>query len=114
MGYTLKIVSGCFEPSQSQRITSGLNANSTLSPKYSFHKSSSYHKSCWVFCSFVCLFVCFLAYLYSAGTQHGNLHPAGLPILFCRPTKEPMSATANTGKKSGEVLEKMQVNGPEG
>ena len=23
-------------------------------------------------------------------------------------------ATANTGKKSGEVLEKMQVNGPEG
>ena len=34
---------------------------------------------------------------YSAGL-HGN------PVL----------ATGNTGKKSGEVLEKMQVNGPEG
>ena len=40
-----------------------------------------------------------LAYLYSAGTQHGNLHPAGLHILFCWPTKEPVLATANTGKK---------------
>ena len=29
----------------------------------------------------------FLAYLYSAGTQHGNLHPAGWPILFCGPTQ---------------------------
>ena len=29
-----------------------------------------------------------LAYLYSAGTQHGNLPPAGWPILFCRPTQE--------------------------
>ena len=43
MGYTLKIVSGCFEPSQSQRITSGLNTNFALSPNYSFHKSS-HHK----------------------------------------------------------------------
>ena len=25
-------------------------------------------------------------YLYSAGTQHGNLHPAGWPTSFCRPT----------------------------
>ena len=31
----------------------------------------------------------FLAYLYSAGTQHGNLHPARWPILFCGPTHEP-------------------------
>ena len=31
----------------------------------------------------------FLAYLYSAGTQHGNLHLAGWPILFCGPTQEP-------------------------
>ena len=31
----------------------------------------------------------FFAYLYSAGTQHGNLHPTGWPILFCGPTKEP-------------------------
>ena len=31
----------------------------------------------------------FWAYLYSAGTQHGNLNPVGWPILFCRPTQEP-------------------------
>ena len=44
------LVSWCFEPSQPPRITSGLNTNSTLSPSYSFLKSS-YHKSClFVFC----------------------------------------------------------------
>ena len=66
-----QLVSWCFEPSQPRRITSALNTNFTLSPSYSFHKSS-YHKS-WGF---------FLAYLYSVDTQHGNLHPAGRPILF--------------------------------
>ena len=74
------LVSRCFKPSQPQRITSGLSTNFTLSPSYSFHKSS-YHNSCFV------LFV-FLAYLYFAGTQHGSLHPAGWPILFCGPTQE--------------------------
>ena len=58
------------------------------STSYSFHKS------------------CFLSYLYSMGTQHGNLHQAGRPVLLCGPTQEPVLATANTGKKSGEVLEK--------
>ena len=43
---TVSLVRGCFEPSQPQRITSGLNTNFTLSPSYSFHKSS-YHKSCF-------------------------------------------------------------------
>ena len=52
--------------------------------------------------------------LYAGGTQLGNLHPAGWPILFCGPTQKPVLATAKTGEKSGEVLEKMQVNGPEG
>ena len=43
-----KLVSRCFEPSHPQRIiTSGLNTNFTLSPSYSFLKSS-YHKSCFV------------------------------------------------------------------
>ena len=56
----------------------------------------------------------FIACLYSVGTQHGNPHPTGWPILFCVPTQEPVLATANTGKKLGGVLEKMQVNGPEG
>ena len=40
----LELVTCCFEPSQPQRITSGLNTNFTLSQSYSFHKSS-YHKS---------------------------------------------------------------------
>ena len=47
----LAAVSWCFESSQPQRITSGLNTNCTLSPSYSFHKSS-YHKS-----SFFSLFI---------------------------------------------------------
>ena len=41
----LNLVSWCFEPSQPQRTTLGLNTNFTLS--YSFHKSS-YHKSCFL------------------------------------------------------------------
>ena len=55
----------------------------------------------------------FLDYLYSADTKHGNLYPKGWPILFCGRTQEPVLATANTRKKSGEGLEKVQVNGPE-
>ena len=42
-----QLVSWCFKPSQPQRITSGLNTNFTLSPSYSFQKSS-YHKSCFL------------------------------------------------------------------
>ena len=84
-----QLVSWCFEPSQPQRITSGLNTNFTLSPSYSFHESS-YRKSCF--------FVGFFAYLYSVGTQHGNLHPAGWPILVYGPKQKPMLATANAGK----------------
>ena len=38
------VVSWCFEPSQPQRIPSGLNTNFNLSPNFSFHKSL-YHKS---------------------------------------------------------------------
>ena len=40
----------------------------------------------------------FWAYLHSVGTQHGSLHPAGWPILFCGPTQELVLATANAGK----------------
>ena len=74
------LVSWCFKPSQPQRITSGLHTNFTLSPSYSLHKSL-YHKPY--------LLLLFLAYLYSAGTQHGNPHPAVWPILFCGPTQGP-------------------------
>ena len=48
------------------------------------------------------------------GDSNRNLHPEGWPILFCGPTQELVLATANTGKKLGEVFEKMLVNGPEG
>ena len=73
----VSLISRCFEPSQPQWITSGLDTNFTLSPSYQFHKSS-YHKSCF-----------YLACFHSAGTQHGNLPSAGWPISFCRPTQEP-------------------------
>ena len=120
----INIVSWCFEPSQPQRVTLGLNTNFNLSPIHSFHKSL-YHK--YFFSSndssnSIHNFgtqnqknnnTCFGACLYSVSTQHGNLHPAGWPILFCGPSQELVLATAKR-KKSGEVLEKMQVNGPEG
>ena len=100
------LVSWCFEPSQPQRITSGLNTNFTPSPNYSFHKSS-YHKSC-----FFSLF-----FLYSAGTQHRNLLPAGWPILFSRPTQEQVLATANTRqnwervwKNAGEWTRRVEIS----
>ena len=56
---------------------------------------------------------CFGAYLYSTSTQHGNLHPTGWPILFCRPTQEPVLTTANV-TKLGRGFGQMQVNGPKG
>ena len=56
--------------------------------------------------------VFFLAYLYSAGTQHRNLHPAGWPIL--RAYTGTNVSHSQHRKKSGEVFEKMQVNGLEG
>ena len=87
--HALELVSWCSEPSQPQRITSGLNTNFTLSQTYSFHKLS-YHKSC--FLNF------FLANSYSNSIKHGNLQPAGWPILFCGPTQEPVLATANARK----------------
>ena len=49
---------------------------------------------------------CFGAYWYSTSTQHGNLHPAGWPILFCALTQEAVLATANIEKKLGRGFEK--------
>ena len=88
------LVSWCFEPSQLQRITSGLNSNFSLSPSHSFHKSI-HHKSFLSLSLSLSLSLfnhssksihnfgtqnqkkSFGAYLYSRSTQHGNLHPAG-------------------------------------
>ena len=68
-----QFVSGCFQPSQPQRITSGLKTNFSISPSYSFHShhtTSHIFRACW----------------YSTGTQYGNLHPAGWAISFYGPT----------------------------
>ena len=82
-------VSLCFEPSQPQRITSGLNTNFTLSPSYSFHNSSCH--------------------------KYMLFEPIYIPwVLFCGPTKEPVFATANAGKYQERFMKKMLVNGPEG
>ena len=43
-----QLVSWCFEPSQPERITSGLNKNFTLSPSQLFHKLS-YHNFFYYF-----------------------------------------------------------------
>ena len=40
----------------------------------------------------------FSLFFYSTGTQHGNLHPAGWPVLSCGPTQEPVLPAANKGK----------------
>ena len=45
----------------------------------------------------------FWAYGYSAGTQHGNLHPAGWPILFCGPTQEPCVSHSQQGRNRERV-----------
>ena len=44
------LVGWCFQPSQPQRITSGLNTNFTLSPSHSFHKSC--FLSPFIFCQY--------------------------------------------------------------
>ena len=84
---------GAVSPVNHKRIISGLKTNFTLSPTYSFHKSS-YQKSC------------FWAYLYSAGTQHGNLPPVGWPILFCGPTEEPRASYSQHRKNRDRIWKK--------
>ena len=107
------LVSPCFKPRKQQRITSRLNTNFSLSPSYShsFHKSL-YHKFFFfLFSNHSSISIhnfgtqnqrnnntCFGAYLYSTSNQHGNLHRAGWPILFCGPTQEPVLDTANSGR----------------
>ena len=100
------LVSWRFEPSQPQRITSGLNTNFTLSPSHSFHKSS-YHKSCF-FNFFFSLFIF---------RGHSTREPASNRVTYSilrAYTGTGVSHGKHMKKQSGEVLEKMQVNGPEG
>ena len=55
--------------------------------------------------------------IYIPWAQHGNLHPAGWPILFCGPTQEPVLAAANTGntrekfwKNAGEWTGRVEIS----
>ena len=115
--------SWCFEPSQPQRIISGLKTNFSLSPTYSYHRSL-YHKSLFLKPQLK-LYpqfwknsnTCFGTHLYSAGTKHGNLHQ--LSVTMSRVTYFILRSHIGTvvshsqhRKNLEEVLEKMQVNGP--
>ena len=98
-----QLVSWCFEPSQPQRITSGLNTNFTLSPSHSFLKLS-YHKTSVVFFS---LFIF---------REHSAWEPASSRVtcFILRVYTGTGVSHSQDRKKSGEVLDKMQVNRPEG
>ena len=52
----------------------------------------------------------FLAYLYSAGTQHGNLHPAGGPILFYGPTQKRKKIERGFGKNADEWTGRVEIS----
>ena len=82
-------VSWCFEPSQPQRVTSGLYTNFTLYPSYSFHKPS-YHKSCFFYCCCFLLLLLLLLFLFLAyfifrghstrnSTRHSTRHSTRAP-----------------------------------
>ena len=119
-GLVSSLVSWSSEPSQLQRVTSGLKTNFSLSlSKLSIPQVITPQVSFSQILSTISerrprkTITGFGAYLYSAGTQHGNLHPAGWLTLFCGPTQELVLATANTGK-TWERFGKMQLNGPGG
>ena len=92
------MVSWCFEPSQPQRITSGLNTNFTLSPSYSFHKSSHHLFFEPIYTPRAISTGTRILHsdpLHSAGDQHGNPHPAQRPTpLRGRSAREPAPCTA--------------------
>ena len=98
--------------------------NFNLSPNYSFHESL-HHKSLVLKpqLKFYLHFGTqtqkkqwhrFWSLLYSAGTQHGNLHPAGWPILFWGPTQKLVLPTANTGKSQERFWKKCRWMDREG
>ena len=121
--------SWCYKPSQPQRIISGLKTNFNLSASYSSHKSL-YHKSFSQTTTPIIPTISerkprkkhntwFGACLYSAVTQHGNLHQ--LCVMMGRVTFFSLRSHTGTGvshslqgKTPGEVLEKMLVHGSEG
>ena len=97
------LVGWCYEPSQPQRITSGLNTIFTLSPSYSFRKSAN-HKSC------------FFEPINFTFHGHSTREPASSRVTYfiLRAYTGTSVNHSQSRKKSGQVLEKMQVNGLEG
>ena len=122
-----ELVSRCFEPSQPQRIKSGLNTNFNLSPSYSFHKSL-YHKSFFFpqpqlkFSTHISehktrknnntFFFFFSLFIFR---EHSTREPASsrLTYFILLAYKELVLATANTEKTRERFWKKMQVNGLE-
>ena len=99
------LVSCCSEPSLPQRITSGLNTEFTLSPSYSFHKSS-YYKS-WVFVLFFSLYIF---------RRHSTREAASSRVTYFILQADTGTSVSHSQhrKKLGEILDLMQVNWPEG
>ena len=96
-----QLVSWCFQASQPRRITKGLNTNITLPPRYSFHNSS--YQNSW-----------FLSLFTFRGNSTREPVSDRVTYLILRAYTGTMCQPHPTQEKSGEVLEKMQVNGPEG
>ena len=97
-------VSWCFEPSQPQRITSGLNTNFVLSPSYLFHKTLHHN----VFFEPI-----YIPWALSTGTciQQGDLfHSAGLHRnrRWSQPTQETLGR--GFGKNAGEWTERVEIS----
>ena len=101
------LLSWCFEPSQTQRITSGLNTKTSLYLQV-IHFASHHTKSLLFFLSFFSLFII---------RRHSTRAPASSRMTYFilrAYTGTGVSHSQHREKKSGEVLEKMQVTGPEG
>ena len=65
----------------------------------------------------ICTITCFGAYSYSAVTQHGNLHQSSVTMsrvayFILRVQTGTCTGHSQHREHSGEVLEKMNVNGP--
>ena len=71
------LFSRCFEPIQPRRITSGLNTNFTLSPSYSFHKSS--HHKLWGFFFVVVVVLIFSLFIFR---EHSTREPASGRVTY--------------------------------
>ena len=100
-----QLVSWCLEPSQPQRITSGLNTNFTLSTGYSFHKSA--------YTSHVFIQPIYILRELNTGTRikQANLfHSAGLHRNQCQPKPTQEKIGRGFGKNAGEWTGRVEMS----